>query len=72
MYRATRGQAGAGRPFLLICAVCAGGGAHAADWVLTAPELARLDRREALLAAPVSADRPDGRFRAAIEIDAPA
>jgi len=54
------------------CILLAARGAFAAEWALSAEELARLDQREVLLPARTERDRDAGSFRAAIEIEAPA
>jgi uncharacterized protein YndB with AHSA1/START domain len=72
MCRATPWLASAQRPLLIICALIACAGARAQDWTLSGADMARLDRREVLLPPDPNHDANDGRFRAAIEIDAPA
>jgi uncharacterized protein YndB with AHSA1/START domain len=72
MCRAIPWLASAQRPLLIICALIACAGARAQDWTLSGADMARLDRREVLLPPDPNHDANDGRFRAAIEIDAPA
>ena len=60
------------RPFLIICALIICAGAQAQDWALSDADIVRLDRREVLLPQDSNHDGNDGRFRAAIEIAAPA
>ncbi|HEY5102073.1 MAG TPA: SRPBCC family protein [Steroidobacteraceae bacterium] len=62
----------AGRACLFVCALLAGSAAHADDWPLSVEDLARLDHGEVLLPPAAMGDQADGRFRAAIEIDASA
>jgi ribosome-associated toxin RatA of RatAB toxin-antitoxin module len=57
---------------ILACAWLAVAGARAQDWTLSQAELASLDRREVVVPPETDADRADGSFRAAIEIEAPA
>lgn len=72
MCRAITRLVSARRTVLMVCAWLACSGASAQDWLLSAEDLVRLDRREVLQPAAIDQNRNDGNFREAIEIAAPA